>query len=172
VREAAAALGVSEGLVRKWLPELPHALARMLKPFGIHPERGRVGTANPVSVYTRASFEPVWERYFPYPPRRETDTTQTVRLSGESPTRRLSMSKGPPPINFSTRLALRPAECAVALGVCERTLRRWMRDERLPFFRVERGVFIPSAELERWMHDRIESEQATTKLADEILNDF
>ena len=24
VREAAAALGVSEGLVRKWLPELPH----------------------------------------------------------------------------------------------------------------------------------------------------
>jgi excisionase family DNA binding protein len=96
----------------------------------------------------------------------------TVRLSGESPTRRLSMSKGPPPIDFSTRLALRPAECAVALGVCERTLRRWMRDERLPFFRVERGVFIPSAELERWMHDRIESEQATTKLADEILNDF
>ena len=87
----------------------------------------------------------------------------TVRLSGESPTRRLSMSKGPPPINFSTRLALRPAECAVALGVCERTLRRWMRDERLPFFRVERGVFIPSAELERWMHDRIESEQATTE---------
>ena len=83
VREAATALGVSEGLVRKWLPELPHALARMLKPFGIPPERGRVGTANPVSVYTRASFEPVWERYFPSPARRETDTTQTVRLSGQ-----------------------------------------------------------------------------------------
>ena len=44
-----------------------HALAKMLKPFGIKSERSRPGTPNPVSVYTRKSFEPVWERYLPSP---------------------------------------------------------------------------------------------------------
>ena len=44
-----------------------HALAKMLQPFGIKSERNRAGTLNPVSVYTRKSFEPVWERYLPTP---------------------------------------------------------------------------------------------------------
>ena len=45
----------------------PHALAKMLKPFGIKSERSRAGTPNPVSVYTRRSFESAWERYLPSP---------------------------------------------------------------------------------------------------------
>jgi hypothetical protein len=61
----------------KGRPMTPHALARMLKPFGILPERGRVGTTNPVSVYARVSFEPVWERYFPSPARSYKGTTGT-----------------------------------------------------------------------------------------------
>jgi hypothetical protein len=48
-------------------PMTPHALAKMLKPFGIKSERSRPGTPNPVSVYTRKSFESVWERYPPSP---------------------------------------------------------------------------------------------------------
>ncbi len=75
-------------------------------------------------------------------------------------------------LDLASRLALRPAECAVALGVCERTLRRWIRDEGLPFFRVERGVFIPRAELESWMAKRLESQPTTDKLAEEILHDL
>jgi hypothetical protein len=49
----------------KGRPMTFHALAKMLKPFGIKSERNRAGTPNPVSVYTRKSFEPVWERYLP-----------------------------------------------------------------------------------------------------------
>ena len=68
----------------KGRPMTPHALARMLKPFGIHPKRGRVGTANPVSVYTRASFEPVWGRYFPAPERRDRGTSDTTDTDREA----------------------------------------------------------------------------------------
>ena len=66
----------------KGRPITPHALAKMLRGFGIKAERGRVGTKNPVSVYARASFEPVWERYFPSPARGDkgaSDTSGTDR---------------------------------------------------------------------------------------------
>jgi excisionase family DNA binding protein len=59
-------------------------------------------------------------------------------------------------IDLSTRLALRPTECAASLGITEKTLRKWMRDEGLPFFRVERGIFIPRTQLEAWMAQRLE----------------
>ena len=44
--------------------------------------------------------------------------------------------------NQPPRLALRPKEAAEALGVGERTLRGWMRDEGLPFARVGGAVLI------------------------------
>ncbi len=82
------------------------------------------------------------------------------------------MASNTPPIDAPRRLALRPSECATSLGVSERTLRRWMREEGLPFFRVERGIFLPVAELEAWMTQRLESQHTTDELAEEILRDL
>lgn len=70
------------------------------------------------------------------------------------------------------RLALRPAECARALGVDERTLRRWQRDEELPFARVGNTVLFPVAELRAWLGRRVSAEQRADSLAQEILEDF
>ena len=84
----------------------------------------------------------------------------------------MSEPKNSSPIDLTTRLALRPAECALSLGVSQRTLRRWMRDEGLPFFRMDRGIFIPQSQLERWMAQRLESQQTTDELAEEILRDL
>jgi len=77
-----------------------------------------------------------------------------------------------PPHDLSTRLALRPAECADSLGITEKTLRKWMRDEGLPFFRMHRGIFIPRSQLETWMTQRLESQRTTDQLAQEILRDL
>jgi putative DNA primase/helicase len=68
----------------KGKPMTRHALAKMLNPFGIKSERSRVGTRNPVSVYGRKSFEPVWERYLPSRGLRQTDTTGTSRTNPDS----------------------------------------------------------------------------------------
>ena len=62
------------------------------------------------------------------------------------------------------RLALRPAECARALGVDERTLRRWQRDEGLPFARVGNTVLFPVAELRAWLAKRVSAEQCADLL--------
>jgi excisionase family DNA binding protein len=69
-------------------------------------------------------------------------------------------------------LALRPAECARALGIDTRTLRRWQRDEGLPFARVGGAVLFPVAELRAWLAQRAESERRTDRLADEILREL
>jgi excisionase family DNA binding protein len=75
-------------------------------------------------------------------------------------------------LDLPHRLALRPKEAAEALGVSERTLRKWMRDEGLPYFRVDGAVLLPRAELERWMLERTGSQQRTDEIAEQILQDF
>ena len=71
-----------------------------------------------------------------------------------------------------SRLALRPAECAQALGVDERTLRRWQRDEGLPFARVGGAVLYPVAELRDWLKERITREQTTDEHARKVLREL
>ena len=70
------------------------------------------------------------------------------------------------------RLALRPAEVAQALGVDQRTLRRWQREEGLPFARVGKVVLFPVAELRAWLGERISGERRSEALADEILREL
>lgn len=70
------------------------------------------------------------------------------------------------------RLALRPGEAAKALGISDRTLRTWMRDEGLPYARVGGAVLIPCAQLEAWMAARTDHEQRASALAEEILDDL
>jgi excisionase family DNA binding protein len=69
------------------------------------------------------------------------------------------------------RLALRPSEAAHALGVSDRTLRKWMRDEGLPYARVGGAVLIPRAQLEKWMAERVGADNRTDELVSEILDD-
>ena len=76
------------------------------------------------------------------------------------------------PQTVPERLALRSAECARALGVDERTLRRWQKDEGLPFARVGSTVLFPVAELRAWLEERVSSERRAETLAEEILNDL
>ena len=47
-----------------------------------------------------------------------------------------------------------------------------MRDEGLPYLRVERAILIPCADLERWMSDRVETHREADEIADEILRDL
>ena len=75
-------------------------------------------------------------------------------------------------LQLSDRLALRPKEAAEALGVSERTLRKWMRDEGLPYFRVDGAVCLPTAELERWMLERTGSQETSDEITEEILRDL
>ena len=70
------------------------------------------------------------------------------------------------------RIALRPAECARALGIDARTLRRWQRDEGLPFARVGGAVLFPVAELRAWLAERVSGEHRAEVLADEILREL
>ena len=70
------------------------------------------------------------------------------------------------------RLALRPKEAAAALGVSDRTLRTWMRNEGLPHFRLHGTVLIPTADLREWIVARIQSKRTTDDLVDEILRDL
>ena len=51
-------------------------------------------------------------------------------------------------VSLADRLALRPAEAARALGIGERTLRKWMRELDLPYARLDGVVLIPRAGLE------------------------
>ena len=74
--------------------------------------------------------------------------------------------------DHSSRLALRPKEAATALGVSERTLRIWMRDEELPFARVRGVVLIPRNDLEQWVADRVDFAKRSDCIAEEILTDL
>jgi excisionase family DNA binding protein len=74
-------------------------------------------------------------------------------------------------IKLANRLALRPAEAAEALGIGERTLRNWMRDEGLPFFRLSGVVLIKRNALEKWMEERENRTASADALAAKILED-
>ena len=82
------------------------------------------------------------------------------------------MKDDPRPVDLSSRVALRPKEAATALGVSERTLRRWMRDRSLPYLRPDRGILIPVAGLMEWLAEQVSRESATDDLVDEILSDL
>ena len=70
------------------------------------------------------------------------------------------------------RIALRPSEAAEALGISERTLRKWMRDCELPCVRIDGVVLIPRAGLEGWLRERSDATERTAALATEILEDL
>lgn len=69
-------------------------------------------------------------------------------------------------------LALRPGACARALGVDERTLRRWQREEGLPVARVGGAVLYPVEELRKWLAERVVARREAEAIADEILRDL
>ena len=73
------------------------------------------------------------------------------------------------PTRHADRLAFRPPELAALLGVSPRTLRRWMRDEGLPYLRLDGVVLIPRASLEDWMTERASDERRRDRVAAEIL---
>ncbi len=75
-------------------------------------------------------------------------------------------------LHLADRLALRAKEAAEALGISARTLRKWMREEGLPYLRLDGVVMIPRSELDEWMAARVESEHRADDLAAEILNDI
>lgn len=76
------------------------------------------------------------------------------------------------PLCLSDRLALRPAEAAKTLGICERTLRSWMQNEALPYLRLGGSVLIPVGELRAWLAERIGATRTADAIADEILRDL
>jgi excisionase family DNA binding protein len=76
------------------------------------------------------------------------------------------------PPSLARRLALRPKEAAAALGVSDRTLRKWMRDADLPYFRLDGAVRIPVADLRHWMAARTDSQNRSDELAEEILEEL
>lgn len=79
---------------------------------------------------------------------------------------------GPEPLRLADRLALRPAEAAKALGICERTLRSWMQNEALPYLRLGGSVLIPVGDLRAWMAQRTGATRNADAIAEEILRDF
>lgn len=56
-------------------------------------------------------------------------------------------------------LSLRPADAAKALGISERLLWRWTREQWVPHVRIGNVVLYPVDELQRWLNER------TTRLA-------
>ena len=75
-------------------------------------------------------------------------------------------------LHLADRLALRPEEAAEAVGVCVKTLRKWMRNEGLPYLRLDNVVLIPRSQLDEWMAARVESEHRADELAAEILKEI
>jgi excisionase family DNA binding protein len=73
------------------------------------------------------------------------------------------------PPRLADRLALRPAEATKALGISEKTLRKWMRERELPYARLDGVVLIPRGSLERWIEEHLTTDSETNRLVDEIL---
>ena len=80
--------------------------------------------------------------------------------------------RAPQPVDLAGRLALRPAEAARALGVAERTLRDWMRNEGLPFVRVGGAVLVPTAQLRAWLAQRLEHTEHLNEVVDEVMREI
>lgn len=53
-------------------------------------------------------------------------------------------------VTLADRLALRPKEAAETLGVGERTVRKWMRDDALSCQRLDNVILISRHALEQW----------------------
>jgi len=64
---------------------------------------------------------------------------------------RSSHQAAPEPLDLDARIALRPAEAALALGISERTFRDLL--PRLPHVKVKGAVLIPLAGLRRWLEE-------------------
>ena len=75
-------------------------------------------------------------------------------------------------IDLANRIALRPVEAAAVLGISDRTLRKRMRDDGLPHFRLDGVVCIPVDDLRKWMVDRMVSSHQADTIAAEILSDL
>ncbi len=60
--------------------------------------------------------------------------------------------------NANNKLALRPREAALALGISERLLWQWTHDGRIPCVRVGSGkrrtVLYPLADLQAWLSEQ------------------
>ena len=67
------------------------------------------------------------------------------------------------------RLALRPAEVAKALGLCERSVRQILPE--LPHVRIGTAVVVPIDLLREWLRDRAQQEKgAVDQAVDEVLD--
>ena len=71
-------------------------------------------------------------------------------------------------LDLASRLALRPAEAAHALGIGERTLRQILPE--LPHVRVGGAILLPVEALRRWLEERAKAEQGRAeKVVEEVL---
>ena len=73
-------------------------------------------------------------------------------------------------LHLADRLALRPKEAAEALGISQRTLRDWMRNEALPYAHVGNVILIRCDDLCRWLKERVEDGRQTDALVGGILD--
>ena len=79
---------------------------------------------------------------------------------------------GRQPLRLADRVALRPKEAAEALGVGERTVRKWMRNDALPYRRLDGVVLISRRALEQWLEEQTHEELKADALAAQILNNL
>ena len=70
------------------------------------------------------------------------------------------------------RIALRQSEVAESLGVCERTVRKWMQEEGLPFVRIGGALLFPVHLLRTWVDQRVESMKPLPDVVEEIIRSF
>jgi hypothetical protein len=74
-------------------------------------------------------------------------------------------------VRLADRLALRPQEAAVALGIGERTFRALLPE--IPHLREGGVVLIPVDSLRNWLRERAKAEQSRVIAAvDEVLQDL
>ena len=61
------------------------------------------------------------------------------------------------------RLTLSPDEAANAVGVSPTTLRMWMREEGLPYYRIKGRVLILVEELKSWIRTHKDAPENTLR---------
>lgn len=72
----------------------------------------------------------------------------------------MAAEKRSAPLDLAGRLALRPAEAAIALGVSERKLRELL--PRLPHVRMDGVVMLPVDALRRWLAEEARAGEGRT----------
>lgn len=63
-----------------------------------------------------------------------------------------------PALELASRLALRPAEVAEALGLSKRTVDSLIRRRAIPTVRVGTAVLVPVRRLQRWLEEEAEAQ--------------